>query len=163
MHTKDFSLLAEAQEVWFRVRTHSNVARHINSNVYVQSATGLGQYVNWTELPNYWVRSGIVNKIGRKYISVKHGNQILKFDKNTGVQYEENGYSPDYELFPSREEAHDDILAELLCVAIKQRVSRVCTHGHDEELSLDNLKTVASLVGIQFDAQPDKKEGCEFR
>ena len=89
---------------------------------------------------------GSVVKIGRKYIKVEVENapyQSVEFDMTDNFR-EKTGYSPDWALYMSYNEAQEAYAAECIWPKILRTISGMRTNA----LSYGDLIKIADIIGI---------------
>jgi hypothetical protein len=81
-----------------------------------------------------------VVSVGNKYLSVRWGNKIVKFHKDTGLEKCDDSY-PFYELYESRESYEEEMKRNSLMahICLKTYISGL------QELSTSELETIADI------------------
>lgn len=98
------------------------------------------------------LEEAVVTAVGRKYITVSQGKyREHKFDLETGRQKTE--YSPEYEIFVSKEAAEESIRTPFLYFAVKTELSKYPAYASWKRSNLPPVKIeqIADVLGIGYD------------
>ena len=94
-------------------------------------------------MKQHGVQSCIIRKIGRKWLHVRYGGFILRFNKETGEGANEGGMAPEWRLWPSKQAYLDETERQEI---IDRLGKAFAWPNRGEGLSLERLRDIEKIV-----------------
>lgn len=94
--------------------------------------------------PEDLIVEAVVEKIGKKYVTVK-GYQFKEHDFSYGGLIQNTNTCIDYVLYPDKKALEDKLQSEFLIKDINTRISRLSLGGW-KAISLDSLKKIYEIL-----------------
>jgi|GEM_PF-1900750 len=121
--------LTVGQKVAVKIEDNSNASRYVDMSL---------------ENMDKWCFEGEVTKVGRKYITVKfmtYKEEQFSIEDNYRQKYTWGG--ADYKLYLSKEEAIEEIEAEIFYRQVKYEFD---SYKNNSKFTLDQLKRIKNII-----------------